>query len=179
MAWLYAESETSSAMHRATSDYGYKTFLNSHENAESDSKMENFKYSPRSSRVSYFVAFHYFSLWRCSWSIIIFPTCRCRQIMRPTPGLVRTYGGDREMYREVATLRMLMSWTSTPDSGTLYGTRIAHRMAESGYTLVSAQICPRIIDILRQNFALAWSIICLAMLELADILLEFAPALTL
>ena len=37
------------------------------------------------------------------------------------------------MYREVATLRMLMSWTS-PDSGTLYGTRIAHRMAESGYT---------------------------------------------
>ena len=42
MAWLYAESETSSAMHSATSDYGYKTFLNSHENAESDSKMENF-----------------------------------------------------------------------------------------------------------------------------------------
>ena len=33
--------------------------------------------------------------------------------------------------------------------------------------LVSAQICPRIIDILRQNFALAWSIICLAMLELS------------
>ena len=53
---------------------------------------------------------------------------------RSTPGLVRTYGGDREMYREVATLRMLMSWTSTPDSGTLYGTRIAHRMAESAYT---------------------------------------------
>ena len=54
---------------------------------------------------------------------------------RPTPGLVRTYGGDREMYREVATLRMLMSWTSTPDSGTfIYGMRIAHRMAESGYT---------------------------------------------
>ena len=50
---------------------------------------------------------------------------------RPTPSLVRTYGGDREMYRDVATLRMLMSWI---DSGTLYGTRIAHRMAESGYT---------------------------------------------
>ena len=30
---------------------------------------------------------------------------------RPTPGLVRTYGGDREMYRHVATLRILMSWT--------------------------------------------------------------------
>ena len=41
MAWLYAEYETSSAMHRATSDDGYKTF-NSHENAESESKMENF-----------------------------------------------------------------------------------------------------------------------------------------
>ena len=32
---------------------------------------------------------------------------------------------------------------------------------------MSAQICPRNIDILRQNFALAWSIICLAMLELS------------
>ena len=39
-------------------------------------------YSPRSSRVTHFVAFHYFSLWRSSWSIIIFPTCRCRQSRR-------------------------------------------------------------------------------------------------
>ena len=48
---------------------------------------------------------------------------------RPTPGLVRTYGGDREMYRcrDVAHVDAM-------DSGTLYGTRIVHRMAESGYT---------------------------------------------
>ena len=46
-----------------------------------------------------------------------------------TPGLVRTYGGDREMYRcrDVAHVDVM-------DSSTLYGTRIAHRMAESGYT---------------------------------------------
>ena len=136
MAWLYAESETSSAMYRATSDYGYKTFLNSHENAESDSKLQ---YSPRSSRVTYFVAFHYFtifSLWRCSFSQPAAAVKSSSFRKRPTPGLVRTYGGDREMYREVATLRMLMSWTrlrsSTPDSSTLYGTRIAHRTAYSG-----------------------------------------------
>ena len=138
MAWLYVESETSSAMHRATSDYGHKTFLNLHENAESDSKMENFNTA----------------LARAEWVILLlFITLACGGVhgvlsfsqpaaavksssfrKRPTPGLVRTYGGDREMYREVATLRMLMSWTSTPDSGTLYGTRIAHRMAESSYT---------------------------------------------
>ena len=42
MAWLYTEYETSSAMDRATSNDGYKTSLNSYENAESESKMENF-----------------------------------------------------------------------------------------------------------------------------------------
>ena len=42
---------------------------------------------------------------------------------------------------------------------------VPHR--EHVLLLVSAQICPRIIDILRQNFAVAWSIICLAMLELS------------
>ena len=56
-------------MQLATSDYDYKTFLNSHEKAESESKMENFKTS--------------------------------------------TYGTMVEIERciDVATLRMLMSWT--------------------------------------------------------------------
>ena len=87
--------------------------------------------------MSYFVAFHYFAYGGVH-GVLSFsqPAAAVKSSSfrkRPTPGLVRTYGGDREMYREVATLRMLMSWTS-PDSGTLYSTRIAHRMAESGYT---------------------------------------------
>ena len=65
--------------------------------------------------MSYFVAFHYFtifSLWRCSFSQPAAAVKSSSFRKRPTPGLVRTYGGDREMYREVATLRMLMSWTT-------------------------------------------------------------------
>ena len=44
-------------------------------------------------------------------------------------GRRQAYGRDREMYRccDVAHVDVM-------DSGTLYGTRIAHRMAESGYT---------------------------------------------
>ena len=52
-----------------------------------------------------------------------------RHSVRPTPGLVRPYVRWRRI--DVATLRMLRSWTPGSGTCTLYGMRIAHRMAES------------------------------------------------
>ena len=52
---------------------------------------------------------------------------------RSTSDLVRTYGGDREICRDVATLRMLMSWT--PRSAIRYIIRYANRAQDGGVRL--------------------------------------------
>ena len=119
-------------VHRTTTTRSSK---HSHKLAESESKMENFKTAfARAEWVIYFVAFHYWSLCRCSWSITSSPACRCCQIifipLKADKARLSTYGGGREMSR-----RCTYAHVDVMDSGTVYIIRYANRAQDGGVRL--------------------------------------------